>query len=207
MMDFDFIEVSKLSEKLATSNSLGQDEDELGDTEPEAFKLRPEDFKTGSEYVKAYVRTIRKLHFSDAKNEARRRESLGYYFKTENLQPKALRKALVDNQNQPLQGKSYFVTAIVPILKETYRAKFNGTKKPTYTRIDATLMKDQFVMGVLTSAPSGHIPPVTLCEQYNDLRADEDANTVFTYTFAQMDGNTQSVRVSNPDQIITTIKN
>lgn len=81
---------------METSDGLGQDEDELGDTEPEAFKLDPEDFKDGGEYVRAYVRATRKLHSSDARNEMRRRESLGYSFKTENLQPKALRKPLVD---------------------------------------------------------------------------------------------------------------
>lgn len=85
-MDFDLNEIAKLEGlNLATSDSLGQDEDELGDTEPEAFKLKQENFQCGSDYVKAYVRATRKLHISDARNEARRRESLGYSFKTENL--------------------------------------------------------------------------------------------------------------------------
>lgn len=106
------------------------DEDELGSTEPEALKLDPKDFKQAKDYVLSYVRETRKLHASDAKNELRRRESLGYSFKTENLQPKAMRKSLVNQQGQKLMSNSYHITAIVPILKETYKAKFNGTKKP-----------------------------------------------------------------------------
>ena len=45
-LDFSF-DLSKISEIVETSESKGQDEDELGDTEPEAFKLRYEDFKDG----------------------------------------------------------------------------------------------------------------------------------------------------------------
>ena len=58
--------------------------------------MKCEDFSDGKEYIRAYVRATRKLHISDAKNEIRRRESLGYSFKTENLQPKAFRKPLAD---------------------------------------------------------------------------------------------------------------
>ena len=88
------------------------------------------------DYVRGYVRETRKLHQSDQRNEVRRRESLGYSFKTENLQPRCMRQALVlDDENRPLPGAHYHLTAIVPILKETYRAKFNGTKKPDYLRI------------------------------------------------------------------------
>lgn len=94
----------------------------------------------------------------------------------------------------------------MPILKETYRAKFNGTKKPNYTRIETRLMRDPYVLGVLTAAPAGHIPPVTLCEQYNDLRANEDANIVFTYAFAQMDAQRNMVRIEDPQEMIQTMK-
>lgn len=168
-------------------SSEAQDEEELGSTEPEAFKLKEEDFGKPADYVRSFVRELKKLHYSDAKNEIRRRESLGYSFRTENLQPKALRKQIATSNGQTLPGESYFVTAIVPILKETYRAKFNGTKKPTYTRTRSEVMRDSHILAVLTSSPVAEIPAVTLCEQFNDLRADEDANTVYTYVFVPMD--------------------
>ena len=83
----------------------GEDEDELGSTEPEALKLRPEDFARGADYIRSYVRETRRLHNSDARNEARRRESLGFSFKTENLQPSAFRKPLVNKSGRPHRGK------------------------------------------------------------------------------------------------------
>jgi len=98
------------------------------------------------------------------------------------------------------------LTAIVPVLKETYHAKFNGTKKPLYTRVHQNLMRDPYVMGILTAAPVGEIPPVTLCEQFNDLRADENANTVFTYAFPRMDCQSGRVRIEDPQKIVDTIK-
>ena len=142
----------------------GEDEDELGSTEPEAFKLDPSDFANGLDYVKSFVKETRKKHISDQRNEVRRRESLGYSFKTENLQPRSFRKALVDKRNKPLKGDAYYLTAIVPILKETYRAFFNGTKKPSYSCVGKELVRDPYVIGILTTSPIGEIPPVTLCE-------------------------------------------
>ena len=203
----DLLDSCKFSEAMQFSEPQAEDEDELGSTEPEAFKLNVEDFKKGVDYVKGYVRETRKLHRSDARNEVRRRESLGYSFKTENLQPKAMRKPLVDKAGKALGGESYHLTAIVPVLKETYRAKFNGTKKPNYTRTETEPMRDSHVMGVLTAAPVGSIPPVTLCEQYNDLRADKEANTVFTYVFASMDAESMQVEVRDAqDTVIKVIK-
>ena len=81
----DLLDSCKFSEAMQFSEPQAEDEDELGSTEPEAFKLNVEDFKKGVDYVKGYVRETRKLHRSDARNEVRRRESLGYSFKTENL--------------------------------------------------------------------------------------------------------------------------
>ena len=49
------------------------------------------------DYVRSFVSEVRKLHTSDAKNELRRKESLGRIFKTENLQPRALRTPLLDH--------------------------------------------------------------------------------------------------------------
>lgn len=72
------------------------DEEELGSQEPEAFKLNQSDFHNPLDYVLAYVRETKKLHRSDARNEIRRKESLGFSFKTKNLQPECLRKPLVN---------------------------------------------------------------------------------------------------------------
>ena len=137
----------------------------------------------------------------------RRRESLGYSFKTENLQARSFRKALVDKRNRPFKGNSYYLTAIVPILKETYRVYFNGTKKPSYSCVGKELVRDAHVMGILTTSPIGEIPPVTLCEQYNDLRADQEANTVFTYAFVNMDPSSMRAQISDPNELISVIKN
>lgn len=127
-------------------------------------------------------------------------------FKTENLQPKALRKSLVTEENKTLPGKAYYLTAIVPILKETYRAKFNGTKKPTYQMISSEFMRDTHVLGILTASPVSEVPSVTLCEQFNDLRADEEANHVFTYVFSPMDACTGKVEISDAQGLINVIK-
>lgn len=53
---------------------------------------------------------------------------------------------------------------MVPILKETYRAKFNGTKAPSYYKISTDFVRESHVLGVLTADSQGDMPPVTLCE-------------------------------------------
>ena len=73
------------------------------------------------------------MHRSDIKNEIRRKESLGYNFKTENLQPSAFRSPLFDDHMKPVS--KYYLTAFVPILRETYRAEFCGTKRPKYNKL------------------------------------------------------------------------
>lgn len=139
-------------------------EDELGSMEPEAMRLRPEDFDKGTDYVKSFINETRKLHRSDARNEQRRRESLGYSFKTENLHPAAFRKPLVDKSSKPHPGAVYHLTAMVPIMKEKYKARFNGTKKPTYIKIESEYVREPNVLGILTAGAPGYLPPVTLCE-------------------------------------------
>lgn len=129
------------------------DEEELGCTEPEAFKLTPLHFKSPLDYVRSFVSEVRKLHTSDAKNELRRKESLGRIFKTENLQPKALRTPLLDKEGN--EHERYFLTAFVPVLRETYQAEFNGTKRPTYNLHSQAWMRDEVVFGVLTAEDAG----------------------------------------------------
>ena len=94
---FDLIFSEDHSKKIKKKDAV--DEEELGSIEPEAFKLRPEDFANPTDYVKCFVSEVRKMHRSDVKNEIRRKESLGYNFKTENLHPKSFRTPLV-NQNK-----------------------------------------------------------------------------------------------------------
>ena len=116
---------------------------------------------------------------------------MGHIFKTENLQPKAFRNSLID-------AKEYFLTALVPVLRETYTANFNGAKRPKYCKNGQTWVKDEIIMGVLTSAdpmPTGQIPPVTICEQLNDLRVDPNSNHVITYIFKALDPTKMQVSI------------
>ena len=178
---FDLIFSQENSKKNGAKEA--KDEEELGSTEPEAFKLKVEEYMNSADYVKSFVAEVRKLHRSDVKNEIRRKESLGYNFKTENLQPSAFRKPLVGKNNQPV--RKYYLTAFVPILRESYRAEFNGCKRPKYFKLktEESWMRDIHVMGVLTAAPMAQVPPVTICEQLNDLRVDDHFNHVYTYVF------------------------
>ena len=180
------------------------DEEELGCTEPGAFKLAPEHFKSPLDYVRSFVSEVRKLHTSDAKNELRRKESLGRIFKTENLQPRALRTPLLDETGN--ERAQYFLTAMVPILKENYQAMFNGTKRPAYNLQSQAQMKDKYIFGVLTAEDPGLIPSVTICEQLNDLRVDPTANNVVTYLFKQINSQTMRVEVQDPAFEVQVIK-
>jgi len=113
-------------------------EDLKGAREPVAFKLDQSKFSTPLDYVKSFIAEVKKLHKSDARNELRRKESLGNQFKTESLQPSAFRdqfevrkpkSATMKCESGLVEG---YITAMVPILTEEYRAKFNGTKRPRY---------------------------------------------------------------------------
>ena len=39
---------------------------------------------------------------------------------------------------------------MVPILKETYHATFNGTKAPTYNKVKIDFVRESHVLGVLS---------------------------------------------------------
>ena len=67
-------------------------------------------------------------------------------------------------------------------------------------------MQDSHVLGILTAGPVGDVPPVTICEQFNDLRADENANCVYTYAFVNMDASTMRAKVDNAQEIVRIIK-
>ena len=63
------------------------------------------------------------------------------------------------------------------------------------------------MLGVLTAGPPvGEIPPVTLCEQYNDLRADPEANVVFTYAFPRLDASDLKVQIDSPSDFIRVVR-
>lgn len=68
-------------------------------------------------------------------------------------------------------------------------------------------MGDSHVLGILTaSGPVGQIPPVTICEQFNDLRADENANCVYTYAFANLDAEKMQAEISDPQKMVAIMK-
>lgn len=68
-------------------------------------------------------------------------------------------------------------------------------------------MGDSHVMGILTaSGPVGQIPPVTICEQFNDLRADENANCVYTYAFANLDAEKMQAEIEDAHKMVTVMK-
>ena len=103
--------------------------------------------------MRSFVSEVRKIHTSDAKNELRRKESLGHIFKTENLQPRAFRKQLLKSNGTSLDR--YFLTAFVPVLKESYKANFDGTKRPTYKLQSSSWLNDEIIFGVLTAEDCG----------------------------------------------------
>ena len=67
-------------------------------------------------------------------------------------------------------------------------------------------MRDVHVMGMLTAAPMAQVPPVTICEQLNDLRVDDHFNHVYTYIFSALDAETMRVEVSDPEEQIRVLK-
>ena len=156
--------------------------------------------------MKSFVTEVRKLHRSDVKNEIRRKESLGYNFKTENLQPKSFREPLVTKDNKPVD--KYYLTAFVPVLKETFRAEFNGCKRPKYIKLEdgENWMRDTHAIGLITAAPISQVPPVTICEQLNDLRVDDHFNHVYTYVFQSLNPETMRVEVHDPAEEIRVLK-
>lgn len=105
------------------------------------------------EYVKQFVREVRKLHFGDRENEFARKESLGHCFTTENLFPEALRETI--------NGDKVFIKAMIPICEESHDANFSK-KRPVYTITEKKFKPQKVVFGVLTSNPVGYLPPVSI---------------------------------------------
>lgn len=64
-------------------------------------------------------------------NEERKSKSLGNVYTTENMQPSCFRGKLNPDK--------LFLTAIVPILKETYKSDFSE-RKPKYELIKTELL-------------------------------------------------------------------
>jgi hypothetical protein len=75
---------------------------------------------------------------------------------------------------------------MIPVLTETFEAQFNGTKRPTYIKVGEEWLRNESVIGIITSDWTGSIPPTTICEQLNDLRVDIRANKVTTYLFVDI---------------------
>ena len=108
------------------------------------------------DHIRQVMHLMHKLYWGDRLHEDQRKESLGYNFVTQNLQPSALRR--------PLDLGSCYIKVMVPVLTETFEAKFNGTKCPTYVKIAEDWLAKPSVIGIITGDWAGYIPPVTICE-------------------------------------------
>ena len=136
------------------ASSLSDDEDDEGLKYPTAFALNLDDFTTGLDYVKSFVKETKKMHRGDVHNEERKAKSLGNVFTTENLHPECFRAKFTSSE--------VFLTAMVPVLKETYKADFSE-RRPNYELINSELLKEEKILGILTPKYCGQIPPVTVC--------------------------------------------
>ena len=141
---------------------------------------------------------MKMLARNDRIYEDQRKETLSFNFKTNNLQPSAFR--------EKIDLTSCFIKAMIPVLTETFSIEFNGTKRPKYTKIKEEWLKDPSAIGVLTGRWTGHIPPVTMCEQFNDLRVDTNHNKVTTYLFVDIEVDTLSATVKEIRKEIKIIK-
>jgi hypothetical protein len=117
------------------ADELSDDETDPGLKRPKALDLNPKDFSSALDYVKSFVSETRILHRSDANNEERRAKSLGHVYHSENLQAECFRKQLTP--------QNLYLTAIIPILSETYSAIFVSKKKPLYTLNKSELMQNK----------------------------------------------------------------
>lgn len=185
------------SESDGTGSESSDDEEDFGLKCPIAYKLEESEFESGLDYVKSFVSELKKLHKSDVHNEERKAQSLGRVYHTQNLQPECFRGKL--------SAESLFLTAIIPVLKETYKSDFSN-RKPSYTLIESEFLAEKQILGVITPKPCGKIPPVTVCQQTNDLREGLDSNFVFTYVFSSGDQNS-NCPMPDPQIEISTIKN
>lgn len=86
---------------------------------------------TGLDYVKSFIKEAKLLHRGDVHNEERRAKSLGNVFSTESLQPDCFRAKF--------GTADVFLTAMVPVLKETFKSDFTG-KRPRYDLIKSELL-------------------------------------------------------------------
>jgi hypothetical protein len=90
--------------------------------------MKPEDFKDELAYTKAVIKSVRRTHSIDDCMENARKESLSKNFFTRNIWPTALSAKVVEegsDQASPMLKDTYFVKAIVPICKNTYRQSYN----------------------------------------------------------------------------------
>ena len=88
------------------------------DEKPIIFNLEPSDFKSELEYTRAIIRQVRRTHSIDDRMENARRDSISKVYTTLNIWPTALRAPMVKEE---APRDLYYVKAMVPICKETYR--------------------------------------------------------------------------------------
>ena len=140
------------------------------DEKPIIFNLEPSDFKSDLEYTRAIIRQVRRTHSIDDRMENARRDSISKVYTTLNIWPTALRAPMV--KEEALRDL-YYVKAMVPICKETYRQCYNPknlvTEKVKFKLTKEEYLKDQVIFGVMTAENFvGQMPPVHVCEQNHE---------------------------------------
>eukprot|EP00347_Sterkiella_histriomuscorum_P014175 403361874 len=118
------------------------------------------------EYIRQFIRQVKRLHTSDRTFDTTRRESLSQNITILNPQPKIFQKSFEDYVSQ--DGKyQVYCKAIIPVLRERYRCTYieNNGFRPTYSKLDEVFLQEQMAFCLVTTIPMGYIPPVTICKQ------------------------------------------
>jgi hypothetical protein len=119
---------------------------------------------------------VRRTHSIDDRLENARKESISKNYVTRNIWPTALRCPLVETASGSGGAElhdSYYVKAMVPICKSTYRQCYNPrdlvSEKVQFKLINQEYLRDPVIFGVLTAKNFvGQMPPVSVCEQNHE---------------------------------------
>jgi len=89
--------------------------------------MKESDFPDNIAYTRAIVKQVRQTHSIDDRLENARKESISKENTTRNVFPTSLSNCLVDQDESGLKWKhkSYYVKAMIPICKETFREEFS----------------------------------------------------------------------------------
>ena len=95
----------------ACPSRIKEEEDEF-----EGLPIFNSDFHKGEkdqEYIRQFVKCMKRLHASDRENENARKESLGHTMIFNGHYPQSLRQTLLGKDE-------FYIKAMIPILRETY---------------------------------------------------------------------------------------